>query len=327
MLDPIFYANSNAQPYYQDSNFNIWKFPAQPEAGKRQKRPLILNYSIMTRAYGTFFNDDSFISFFNKHGFDVYLMDWGKESIFTLPGWTLDKLADTLNDKAVSPLLEEYGVDSLNIFGICIGGLITSHLINRKMQSDKDYAKRFHKIAYYGSPILGGRDLGMARTFLNFYHTMKPYRPALENSGISLFTLDMMLMQGTSSSMTQWFWQRFWEAGPKTFAEALMLTYDDRWVPFAALMDILEEGFASTEKKKESFHFYGDVSNIHFFNMVGEHDFLVMPSASIVEWNSPVPQQFASFEQMIFPGGHFVFARPGFKEEKEKLAVWFKDVA
>ncbi len=26
MLDPIFYANSNAQPYYQDSNFNIWKF-------------------------------------------------------------------------------------------------------------------------------------------------------------------------------------------------------------------------------------------------------------------------------------------------------------
>ena len=105
-----------------------------------------------------------------------------------------------------------------------------------------------------------------------------------------------------------------------------MLTSDERWVPFAALMDILEEGFAAP-KEKEAFHFDGDVSNIHFFNLVGEHDFLVMPSASIVEWNSPVPQQFASFEQMIFPGGHFVFARPGFKEEKEKLAVWFKDVA
>lgn len=86
MFDPVFYANSKAQPYYQDDNFNIWKFPADTEAGKKQKRPLILNYSIMTRAYGTFFNEDSFIDFFNKHGFDVYLMDWGKETLFTLNG-------------------------------------------------------------------------------------------------------------------------------------------------------------------------------------------------------------------------------------------------
>lgn len=324
MLDSIFLSKSKAQPYYQDENFNIWKFSADAETGEKQQRPLILNYSIMTRAYGTFFNDDSFIDFFNKHGFDVYLMDWGKETLFTLSGWTLDKLADALRDKAVNPLLKEYGVDSLNLFGICIGGLITSHLINRDLKQDKSFARKFHKICYYGSPILGSRDLGMGRTFTNFYHAMKPYRPALENAGISLFAFDMLISQSTSNSMMQWFWQRFWDAGPKTFSEALMLTCDDRWVPFAAFMDILEEAFSATEGK-ESFHFDGDVSNIHFFNLVGEHDFLVMPSASIVEWNSTVPKQFASFEQLIFPGGHFVFARPGFKDEKERLAVWFAE--
>jgi pimeloyl-ACP methyl ester carboxylesterase len=326
MLDSMFIANSRAQRWYEDSHFNIWKFPALKEAGKRQARPIILNYSIMTRAYGTFYNDDSFIHFFNRHGFDVYLMDWGKDAVFTLSGWTLDKLADALDEKAVRPLLAEYGVDNLNVFGICIGGLIASHLINRELKKDPGYARRFHKIAYYGSPILGARDLGIARTFLKFYQAMKPFRPAFEKTGISLFTLNLMLMHSTSSAMIEWFWQRFWEAGPKTFTEILMLTSDDRWVPFAAFMDILGEAFGSGgAKEKPSFHFDGDVSNIHFYNLVGEHDFLVMPSASIVEWNSEVPGQFASFEQEIFPGGHFVFARPGFTDVKDRLAAWYTD--
>ena len=326
MLDPIFFANSKAQSYYQDANFNIWKFATEVAADKRQKRPVILNYSIMTRAYGTFFNKESFIEFINRQGFDVFLMDWGKESLFTLSGWTLDRLADALNEKAVKPLLEEYAVDNLNVFAICIGGLITSHLINRELKKDKDFAKKFHKLAYYGSPILGSRDLGMARSFMGFYEAMKPFRPALDQTGISLYALDLLISQSTSHTMIGGFWQHFWEAGPETFSKALALTGDDRLVPFAAFMDILEEAFAPKPgKEKESFHFDGDVTNIHFFNLVGEHDFLVMPSASIVEWNSPIPKQFASFDQTIFPGGHFVFARPGFQEVKEKLAVWFSE--
>ncbi|MGE5505060.1 MAG: hypothetical protein ACM31L_11610 [Actinomycetota bacterium] len=322
MLDKSFFEKSKAEHYYEDANFNIWKFPADVPAAKRQARPIILNYSIMTRAYATCFNKDSFIDYFNRYGFDVYLMDWGKDDLFSLSGWTLDKLADSLNDKAVDPLLKEYKVDSLNIFGICIGGLITSHMINRGLKKNKNFPKKFNKISYYGSPILGARDLGMAKTFVNFYHTMKPYRKVLHDSGVSLFFLDAALGQGISTAMLNWTWQQFWQEGPKTFDQMVLLTVDDRWVPFAAFMDILEEAFASAEKE-ESFHFNGDVSNIHFFNIVGDSDLLVMPSASIVEYGSPVPQQFASFEQMIFPGGHFIFAQPGFTDVKEKLAAWY----
>jgi pimeloyl-ACP methyl ester carboxylesterase len=328
MLDSYFFKKSRAERYYQDENFNIWKFPAITERARKQKRPIVLNYSIMTRAYGTFFNRDSFIEHFNRHGFDVYLMDWGKDAVFTLSGWTLDHLADALNEKAIMPLLEQYKVENLNVFGICIGGLITSHLISRKLKEDRRYARNFHKIAFYGSPILGARDLGMARSFMNFYRQMKPYRQAMHNTGISLFALDMYLMQGISSAMLDWSWRQFEEEGATTFSEMLNLTLDDRWVPFAAFMDILEEAFASSHgDDKEAFHFKGDVKNIHFFNLVGDSDMLVMPSASIVEWGSNIPQQFASFEQAIFPGGHFIFAQPGFRHVKEQLAAWFAEAA
>ena len=328
MLDSYYFKSSKAEAYYQDQHFNIWRFPAATDAAAKQKRPIILNYSIMTRAYGTCFNKDNFIEFFNRHGFDVYLMDWGKDGQFTLSGWTLDRLADALLDNAVTPLLKEYRVESLNIFGICIGGLIAAHMINRGLKDDKDFARKFHKIAYYGSPILGSRDLGMARSFMDFYRIMKPYRQSMRDTGISLFALDAVLMQGISGAMLNWSWHQFWEEGPKTFSEMLFLTCDDRWVPFAAFMDILKEAFSTVEKEekigeesKKTFHFKGDVSNIHFFNLVGDSDLLVMPSASIVEWGSEIPKQFASFEQLIFPGGHFIFAQPGFTKVKEKLAA------
>lgn len=324
MLDTYFYQKANAEPYYQGKHFNIWKFAST--AKTKQKKPVILNYSIMTRAYGTCFNQNSFIDFFNRFGFDVFLMDWGKTTLFSLSGWTLDMLADNLKEKAVEPLLAEYRVDSLNVFGICIGGLITSHLINRELKGNPNFAKKFHKIAYYGSPIIGTRDLGMRRTFIQFYNTMKPYRNWLHPTGISLFVLDAFLLNGVSNAMLDWSWESFWKEGPKTYKEMLELTYDDRWVPFAAFMDILQEAFSKKNGNgKRSFHFDGNVSNIHFYNLVGNSDLLVKPSASIVEWGSDVPKQFASFEQDIVDGGHFIFSEPGYKEVKEKLVKWFAE--
>ena len=239
-------------------------------------------------------------------------------------GWGVDQICDTLRDKAVLPLLEEYKTDSLNIFGICIGGMLAAHMINKNMQTDKNFAKKFNKVAFYGSPILGARDLGIAKTFLAFYKQMKPYRQAMHDTGISLFTLDAYLMQGISKSLLEWSWDEFASEGNKTLTEMVQLTMDDRWVPFAAFMDLLEEAFERTQSEDgRAFHFKGNVSNIHFYNMVGDSDVLVMPSASIVEYGSSVPDQFASFEQDIFVGGHFIFAQPGFQKEKKRLAEWF----
>lgn len=226
----------------------------------------------------------------------------------------------------MEPLLADYKVSSLNVYGICIGGLITAHLINRELKKNPNFAKKFDKIAFYGSPIIGNRDLGMQKTFMLFYKTMKPYRNWLHNTGISLFTLDTCLLNGVSNAMLDWSWESFWYEGSTTYKDMLGLTYDDRWVPFAAFMDILEEAFDTKNgngNDHRSFHFDGNVSNIHFYNLVGNSDLLVKPSASIVEWGSEVPKQFASFEQQIVDGGHFIFAEPGYKEVKEKMVKWF----
>ena len=137
-----------------------------------------------------------------------------------------------------------------------------------------------------------------------------------------MFALDMLLMGGMSSTMLEGTWQDFWEDGSKTFSKMVALSCDDRWVPFAAFMDLMEESFASAEANP-SLHFTCPMKNTHFFNLVGDHDSLVCPSTSIVEWNSPIPHQFRSFEQVIFPGGHFIFAQPGFQDVKERLAKWF----
>ncbi|QWD59690.1 hypothetical protein [Polynucleobacter sp. MWH-UH35A] len=323
MLDSQYFSAAHATPYYQDEFFNIWKFPTT-KGKKKQEKPIILNYSIMTRAYGTICNRDNFVEYFNHEGFDVYLMDWGKDSLFTLSGWGVDKICDELRDKAVLPLLKEYKTDSLNIFGICIGGMLAAHMINKNMQDDPKFAKKFNKIAFYGSPILGARDLGIAKTFLTFYKQMKPFRKSMHETGISLFTLDAYLLQGISKSLLEWSWNQFAEEGSKTLSEMVGLTLKDRWVPFAAFMDLLEEAFEKTQVEDgNGFHFKGNVKNIHFYNMVGDSDVLVMPSASIVEYGSTVPQQFASFEQDIFVGGHFIFAQPGFQKEKKRLAEWF----
>jgi len=114
----------------------------------------------------------------------------------------------------------------------------------------------------------------------------------------------------------------------------MALSWDDRCVPFAAFMDLLQEAFASQgvqdSTEEEQFHFIKPMDETYFFNLVGDRDSLVMPSASIVDWNSSAPDQFKKlnssepgFEQVIFPGGHFIFAQRGFRNIKERLAGWF----
>lgn len=320
MLDAYFMKGVEKWRKEKTGNFTVWRFPASPGAYEKQIRPLVYNYSIMTRAYGCRFNPDDMITFFNNEGFDVYLVDWGENSIFTLRGWTLDDLADHLGGTVILPLAEAYGVDSVNIFGVCIGGVIISCMIGMKK---KEIADKLHRVAYYGVPIFGARDLGMEKSFRGFYKAMRPFEPIFKEKALSLFLLDQMILYSGSLSMLSWTWAEYFkENTDNSVGRILQWTYDDRWVPFQALMDVIAHGFNPDEKETE-FHLSGDLSDIHFLNIVGDDDMLVKPSASIIEWNSRIPDQYRSFKQMILNTDHFMFARPGFKEEKAEVARWF----
>lgn len=313
------YFMKDVEKYLDHENFTVWKFPARSGAFEIQKRPLIYSYSIMTRAYGNHFNDNSFIEYFNKEGFDVYLVDWGKTSLFSLQGWTLDDLTDHFEKDVLNPLLAEYQADKVNIFAVCIGGAIVSALIEKK----KEVADKIHRLAYYGVPIIGTRDLGMEKTFRAFYQVMQPYRELMKSSGLSLFLLDSLILNSVSLGMLGWTWHEYFKESQNCSVQKIIQwTFDDRWVPFPAFMDIVQRGFIDNAYKHD-FHIGENTSDIHFLNIVGDDDMLVKPSASIVEWNSTIPKRYLSFRQMILNTDHFMFARPGFEDEKEDIAKWF----
>jgi len=319
MLDAFFM--KDVEKFIDNAHYTVWKFPARKDAYEKQARPLIYLYSIMTRAYGTWFNEDSFITYFNDEGFDVYLVDWGKSELFTLSGWTLDGMSEIFEKQVIDPLLKLYKIKTLNVFAICIGGLILTYLINNRKYAVTD---KLHRVAYYGVPNWGERDLGMAKTFRLFYELMDPCRDMFKNSGLSLFFLNMLILYSASPSMIDWSWREYFKENKNgSLANIINWTLDDRWVPFSVIMDILEISAILDWEEKHDYHFDGCTENMHFLSIVGMDDQLVSPSSSIIEWNSPIPGEFKSFQQLIIDTDHFMFSRPGFKQEKISIAWWF----
>lgn len=326
MLD--WFYMKGVERYIDDEHYTVWQFNASKDAYEKQARPLVYSYSLMTRAYGCHFNDENFIQYFTKEGFDVYLVDWGKNSLFTLSGWTLDDIANVMENKVMKPLLKQYGVDKLNLFCVCLGGAILSYMLLKK----PELSNLIHRMAYYGVPIFGHRDLGMEKSFKKLYEAVAPWQNlwSVKNTGFSLFLLDYFILLSSSVSMLEWSWKEFWRRREgRSFMNTVLWTLDDRWVPVPAMMGVMGQAFMDQKKVKENSrpfrHFSPDVntSDFHFLNIVGQNDMLVKPSASIVDYASSFPDLFKSFEQMIINTGHFMFSEPGLADVKEPIALWF----
>ena len=319
MLDPVYM--KDVDKYIDSPHYTVWKFPADKDAPVKQKRPIVYSYSLMTRGYGNWFVDNNFIDHFIKQGFDVYLVDWGTSELFTLSGWSEDDLLNVIEIEIIDRLRKEYKVDKVNVFAVCIGGLLFSGLFAKK---GAEIAKKIHRLAYYGVPIMGARELGMQKVFAGFYEMMAPFKEMqpFKSSGISLYFLDILLLMAGSSAMVAWSWDQFYKQNKNnSFLKITGFTLDDRWVPFRAFLDLLSHG-VTPDSVKHQFHIDG-AEDIHFLNVVGVNDMLVKPSSSIIEYGSPVPREFKSFRQMILDAGHFMFCSPCYTEDKIEIAQWF----
>ncbi len=307
------------EKYLDHNNYTVWKFPAPK---KTQERPLLYVYSFVTRAYGNYFDKkSSLITYFNQKGFDVYLVDWGKpNSAFSLSGWGFKEMTHEMG-VLIDRLIEEYKVEKLNLFAICIGGILTGHLLST---TGDQYSKKIHRLGFYGVPLIGKRDLGVEKALTDFYYLTMPFHSILLGSGIPLNILNILLMKGISFTLLKWTWEQFLDDGVETFWKIILWVIDDRYVPYDVFREGVEIGFIRKDFVNTNLLKYNKARrDIHFLNIVGENDLIVKPSASIYEDKHYGPAMYKSFKQMIIKAGHFMFARPGFEEEKHEIANWF----
>jgi polyhydroxyalkanoate synthase len=99
--------------------------PVVPEA-KRHKLPLILVFAIMNRPHVLDLRPGhSFVEYMLKHGYDLYLLDWGapgpEDRNLTFDDYTLEYLP-----RAIRKLKSVSGSDRFNMLGWCLGALIST---------------------------------------------------------------------------------------------------------------------------------------------------------------------------------------------------------
>src|ERR1035437_636896 len=99
--------------------------PVVPEE-QRHRVPLLLVFALMNRpSILDLRPGHSFVEYLIKHGFDVYLLDWGcpgpEDSYLKFDDYTLDYMPRAIRKiKAIS------GVEEISVLGWCIGAILTT---------------------------------------------------------------------------------------------------------------------------------------------------------------------------------------------------------
>ena len=99
--------------------------PVVPE-GQRHQLPLLLVFAIMNRPHVLDLRPGhSFVAYMLKHGYDVYLLDWGapgpEDRTLKFDDYTLEYLP-----RAIRKMKSVSGSDQFNMLGWCLGALIST---------------------------------------------------------------------------------------------------------------------------------------------------------------------------------------------------------
>jgi polyhydroxyalkanoate synthase len=97
-----------------------------PQADEVYRVPILLVMSLVSKPYILDLTPgQSLVEFLLKHGFDVYMIDWGvprpEDSRLRFEDYVLDFIPD-----AVERVLEDCGEDELSIVGYCMGGQLAT---------------------------------------------------------------------------------------------------------------------------------------------------------------------------------------------------------
>src|SRR5436305_13252709 len=104
----------------------LYRFvPVLPEA-KRHKLPLFLVFAIMNRPHVLDLRPGhSFVEYMVRHGYDIYLLDWGvpgpEDKNINFDDYTLEYLP-----RAIRKFRSVTGCENFSMLGWCLGALIST---------------------------------------------------------------------------------------------------------------------------------------------------------------------------------------------------------
>src|SRR5271165_4828421 len=104
----------------------LYRYVPHPETKHPHRTPLLLVFAIMNRpSILDLRPGHSFVEFMVRHGYDVYLLDWGSPGIED-KNLKFDDYALTYLPRAIRKVKQISGCDEFSMLGWCIGAIVTT---------------------------------------------------------------------------------------------------------------------------------------------------------------------------------------------------------
>ncbi len=313
---------SDKEAVFRDDKITLYRF--KPIAKPAGVTPVLISYALVNRPYMMDLQQDrSLIRRLLEQGLDVYLIDWG----YPDGADRFLDLEDYINgflDRCVQFVLDQHGIDKVNLLGVCQGGtfsLCYSALHPERiknlvaMVTPVDFKTPENLLSKWAQDMdvdavvdSGGNVSG---EMLNVaYVSLMPFR-LMQQKYVSLVDILGEPKQVENfMRMEKWIFDSPDQAGD-AFRQFTKCFFQENRL----IKGTVELGGEKVDLKKIS---------MPVLNIYGRQDHLVPPSASIPLANHVGTQDYTAFEMDVGHIGMYVSGKSQ-KQLPETIAKWLKD--
>lgn len=321
-LGPISEGVSPKEAVYEEDKLVLYHYA--PRVEKPHRIPVLIVYALVNRPYVADLQEDrSLIRGLLDQGLDVYLIDWG----YPDSSDRYQELDDYINGyirHCVNFISDRYGLDSINILGICQGGTFSTCFTALYPKKVRNLVTVVTPIDFHsGTNLLGswGADLdvdlivdtmgNVPGDLLNFtFLSMSPYR--LTNQKY----LDLIPLLDQPDQLMNFLRMEKW-------------IFDSPDQPGETFRQFVKDFFQNNRLIKDEVRIGGkrvELKNITMpvFNVYATKDHLVPPAGSQALGKYARSSDYSEFP---FKGGHigiFTSSR-SMKEVPPAIANWIKE--
>lgn len=313
---------SDREAVFRDDKVTLYRFT--PIAKPAGVTPVLISYALVNRPYMMDLQQDrSLIRRLLEQGLDIYLIDWG------YPDGAdrfldLDDYINGFIDRCVQFILDQHGIDKVNLLGVCQGGTFSlcyaalhperiKNLIT--MVTPVDFKTPENLLSKWAQDMdvdtvvessgnVSGEMLNIA------YVSLMPFR-LMQQKYVSL--VDMLgdpKQVENFMRMEKWIFDSPDQAG-EAFRQFTKWFFQENRL----IKGTVELGGEKVDLRKVT---------MPVLNIYGKQDHLVPPSASIPLGNYVGTQDYTAFEMDVGHIGMYVSGKSQ-KQLPETIAKWLKD--